>query len=81
MNKLEKSEYVILSKNNCTNCDIVKELCDDYFIDYTVIKMEDLTDNEFNEIKPKDAKIYPFVFKNKEFIGGFKELRKILLQT
>lgn len=76
-----KTTYLIVSKNDCIQCEMVKDLLDDYFIEYTVIKKEDLTDQQLNEIKPKIAKTYPFVFKNKEFIGGFNELRKILTTT
>ena len=76
-----KTTYSIVSKDNCIQCDMVKELLDDYFIEYTVIKKEDLSDEQLTTIKPKDAKTYPFVFKNKEFIGGFKELRRILITT
>ena len=81
MEKLQLSTYVIVSKNNCIQCEMVKDLLNDYFIEYTIIKAEDLTAGQLTEIKPKDAKTYPFVFKNKEYIGGFNELRKLLTTT
>ena len=76
-----KTTYLIVSKDDCVQCGMVKELLDDYFIEYTVIKKEDLSDEQLKAIKPEDAKTYPFVFKKKEFIGGFKELRKLLTTT
>ena len=81
MDKLQQctTSYFIVSKKNCIQCGMVEDLLNDYFIEYTIIKMEDLTTEQLTEIKPKDAKTYPFVFKDKEFIGGFKELRKLLI--
>ena len=70
--------YVIISKKNCIFCDMVNELLDDNFIDYTVIKIETLSEDELKEIKPEEAKKYPFIFKNKIYIGSYNELKKEL---
>jgi glutaredoxin len=76
--KNAKTEYVIISKVNCVYCDMVEELLKDNFIDYTVIKIEKLTPLELIDIKPEEAKKYPFVFKNHNYIGGYNELKKEL---
>jgi glutaredoxin len=76
--KNAKTDYVIISKKNCVFCDMVNELLDDNFIDYTVIKIETLSEDELKEIKPKEAKRYPFIFKNKIYIGSYNELKKEL---
>lgn len=74
----EKLKYVIISKNDCTYCEMVYELLDNEFIDYKVINVETLTEDELKEIKPIEAKKYPFVFEDKKYIGGYSELKKIL---
>jgi glutaredoxin len=71
-----KTDYVIISKNNCVYCDMVEELLKDAFIDYTIIKIETLTEDELKAIKPTEAKKYPFVFKNHKYVGGYNELKK-----
>lgn len=73
-----KTNYVIVSKKDCVFCDMVNELLDDNFIDYTVIKIETLTKEQLEEIKPKDATTYPFVFKDKIYIGSYNKLNKEL---
>tara|TARA_B110001450_G_scaffold47489_1_gene44199 strand:+ start:7369 stop:7617 length:249 start_codon:yes stop_codon:yes gene_type:complete len=80
MDKIKNAinDYVIISKKNCVFCDMVNELLDDNFIDYTVIKIETLSEDELNEIKPEEAKKYPFIFKNKIYIGSYNELKKEL---
>ena len=71
-----KTDYVIISKNNCIYCDMVEELLKDAFIDYTIIKIETLTEDELKAIKPTEANKYPFVFKNHKYVGGYNELKK-----
>jgi glutaredoxin len=80
MEKIEEAndKYIIISKDNCTYCEMVYELLNDKFIDYKVIKVETLTDDELKEIRPKEAKKYPFVFEDKKYIGSYSELKKIL---
>lgn len=72
------NDYIVISKNECVYCHMVEELLNDNFIDYTLIKIETLTDAELIEIKPTEAKKYPFVFKNHKYIGGYNELKKEL---
>jgi glutaredoxin len=80
MDKIKNAltDYIIISKVNCVYCDMVEELLKDNFIDYTVIKIETLTNDELKAIKPIEAKKYPFVFKSNKYIGGYNELKKEL---
>ena len=41
MEKIEEAndKYIIISKDNCTYCEMVYELLNDKFIDYKVIKV------------------------------------------
>tara|TARA_Y100000389_G_C17405320_1_gene487682 strand:- start:714 stop:983 length:270 start_codon:yes stop_codon:yes gene_type:complete len=80
MEKIEEADgkYIIISKDDCIYCEMVYELLNDNFIDYKIIKVETLTNDELIQIKPKEAKKYPFVFENKKYIGSYSELKKIL---
>lgn len=72
-------EWVVISKDNCIYCDMVFELFDDSFIEYKILKTnKHLSPEQLAEIKPPDAKSYPFIFHNKKYFGGYRELKKEL---
>lgn len=71
-------EWVVVGKPKCLYCDMVYELFDENFLDYLKINSADLTQEELGELRPQNAKVYPFIYKNGSFFGGYKELNKFL---
>lgn len=68
--------WVVVGKPDCLYCDMVYELFDDNFVDYLKINSTNLTPEELAELRPKEAKVYPFIYKEGSFFGGFKELNR-----
>lgn len=78
--------YTIYSKSGCKNCSLAKSLlinkkinfflinCDDFLIDY---KNEFL--NFMEKIIKKSYKMFPMIFYDGKFIGGYKELEDFLI--
>lgn len=84
MDKIKNSsvDLVIISKSKCLYCDMTLELLNDNNIDYIKFNIEvDLTKEELKEIKPINAKIYPFIFKNNIYIGGYKEIKQQIINN
>ena len=57
---------------------MVFELFDDSFLNIKYLKLINIYHRTTFEIKPPDAKSYPFIFHNKKYFGGYKELKKEL---
>ena len=73
MDKIESKGYTMVSKEGCLYCDMSEELFTDMGVEYKKIYMDK---DEILGIISKDKGIYPFIFKDGEFIGSFKELNK-----
>ena len=80
-----KIGFTIYSKSGCINCNNVKKLLKDRFISYTIIDCDDFLfdDKELflNFIKVNaglEWKIFPMVFHNGKFVGGYDEVFKYL---
>lgn len=72
--------FTIYSKSGCTNCDSIKKLLDDNKIEYIIINCDEYlnTNKDFflevmYTLAGKQIKIFPFVFRDNKFIGGYKE--------
>jgi glutaredoxin len=78
--------YTIYSKSGCPNCTKAKKLlisenvdvidCDEYLLDD---KEEFLS--FMSILIGKDYRMFPMIFKNSVFIGGYTELQKYYLQN
>jgi|688.fasta_scaffold519053_2 glutaredoxin len=72
--------FTIYSKSNCINCDNIKKLLEDNKLEYNVINCDNyLNENknfflEFMKlITRQECKMFPIVFSDQKFIGGYKE--------
>ena len=67
--------YTIYTKRDCMFCDKVKHLLRDKKI--VLVECDDIDRDEFLEfidnLTPYCHRTFPYVFKNKVFIGGFTE--------
>lgn len=79
------NEITVYSKSGCINCSKVKKLLKDKHFKFTIIDCDDfiLEDKEYflNFIKIKVGylcNIFPMVFEDNIFIGGFEETIKYL---
>ena len=83
-------EYTIYSKSGCTNCRKVKALLNENGITFSLIDCDEylleckqeflLFINSIIAINI-ECKMFPMVFDNKHFIGGFKETKEHLEKT
>ena len=72
--------FTIYSKSGCLNCDNIKKLLDDNKLEYNVINCDKYlnTNKDFfikfiYELAKKEIKVFPMVFKDNLFVGGYKE--------
>jgi glutaredoxin len=76
------ASVIIHSKTNCIYCVKVKELCQNYNIQYVEIlydpKKEDYEDRKNRLLSLTSWKTFPQIFVDTEFIGGYNEFQKKL---
>jgi glutaredoxin len=72
--------FTIYSKSGCHNCTNVKNLLKEKNISFNMIDCDDylIEDKDnflqfINNIANKDCKIFPMVFFDEKFIGGYNE--------
>lgn len=71
--------WTIIGKENCTYCGMSIELLNNNFIEFNKLDSSIFTQEEINNIKIiNNIKSYPFIYKDKEFIGGYRELKNYL---
>ncbi len=75
-----KKGFTIYSKSGCINCDNLKKLLDDNKLEYNVINCDEYLVNNKDfflkficELSKKEIKVFPMVFKDDLFVGGYKE--------
>lgn len=79
----EKGQITVYSKSGCINCTKVKTLLKDKSIDFNIIDCDEFI-LEYKEeflsfiqtLIGKEYKMFPMVFDNNKFIGGFNETNK-----
>jgi len=76
-------EFVVLTKSNCRFCLKVKELLKDKSVNIIICDkfLVDKRDEFLNYIKDLigyEYKLFPMVFRNKKFIGGYSETYQII---
>lgn len=69
-------DWMIITKKDCDYCDYAKDLLNNHFQDFTRICREDLTEEEFTFVKPKDVKTFPIIYHKGEYFGGYKQLKQ-----
>jgi glutaredoxin len=79
----ETNKFTIYSKSGCPNCIKVKNFLKEKQIVYTVINCDEfiLEDKEgfielIQKLANKEYKLFPMVFDNNQFIGGYTETVK-----
>jgi glutaredoxin len=79
------SGFTIYSKSGCYNCSKVKDLIKSENFEYILILCDDyLIENRdkflifLNEKTGKEINMFPVVFYNGQFIGGYKETQTFL---
>ena len=64
---------VIVSKDGCKYCDLARVFLSQKKVSYTVLEQSDV---DIDDVKKwTQHKTFPFIFWNREFIGGYDELR------
>jgi glutaredoxin len=76
----EKNQFTIYSKSGCINCSKVKTLLKQKSLAFNIIDCDEFileNKEEFltfiKEIIGKEYKMFPMVFDNNKFIGGYNE--------
>lgn len=70
---------VIYSKNQCQQCTQAKMILDMKKIPYDLKMLDvDFTREELSELAPSQRS-FPVIFKDGELVGGFIELRKLIM--
>jgi glutaredoxin len=77
---LSNNKFTIYSKSGCPNCIKVKRLLQEKQINFIVVDCDEfiLEDKEaflqfIQNLTNKEYKLFPMVFDNNQFIGGFNE--------
>lgn len=80
-----KSQITVYSKSGCINCSKIKALLTEKKLYFNVIDCDEFileNKEEFlafiHKLIGKEYKMFPMVFDNNKFIGGYKETLKIL---
>ena len=69
---------VIYSKDKCQQCDSAKLLCQMKGVEFEVKKLDvDYTKEDILALVPQ-ARSFPLIFKDGEYLGGLVELRQSL---
>ena len=81
----QKGQITVYSKSGCINCSKVKTLLKDKSMEFTVIDCDEFileNKEEFllfmQSLIGKEYRMFPMVFDNNEFIGGYNETTKYL---
>lgn len=82
----EKNQITVYSKSGCINCSKVKTLLKDKNLAFNVIDCDEFileNKEEFllfiQTLTGKEYRMFPIVFDNKEFIGGYNETDKYII--
>jgi glutaredoxin len=81
-------QFTVYSKSGCINCTRVKQLLQEKQVKYNIIDCDEyiLEDKSgfldcIRDLAEKEYKMFPMVFFNKSFIGGFKETEEYFQKT
>jgi len=77
--------FTVYSKSGCINCNKLKKLLDDNLSVYNIINCDEylIEDKEsflffIKNLAQKESKVFPMIFNNGIFIGGFNETQEFL---
>ena len=81
----KNGEITVYSKSGCSGCTFVKRLLQEKNVFYSIIDCDEyiLEQKEdfllfIHELAGKEYKMFPMVFDDKKFIGGFNETNNYL---
>ena len=83
----QNATYIILSKSKCKYCDLSKDLLKEKQLEFSTIDCDKYLKtqrdkNKFLEdmcdIIEHEYMMFPMIFKDKKFVGGFNELNESL---
>jgi glutaredoxin len=81
----ENNQITVYSKSGCPNCIKVKQLLKNKHINFTVVDCDEyILENKeeflqfIQTLAKKEFRIFPMVFDNMLFIGGFKETEQYI---
>jgi glutaredoxin len=80
LQNVKEDEWIIFTLNSCSSCTKAKELFNLHKIKYNQIEVkESERKNVLSDLKDNtgDYKYFPIIFKNKQFIGGYDDLKKM----
>ena len=76
-------QFTVYSKSGCINCTRVKQLLQEKQVKYNIVDCDEyiLEDKSgfldcIRDLAGQEYKMFPMVFFNKSFIGGFKETQE-----
>ena len=76
----EKDQITVYSKSGCINCTKVKTMLKEKGLEFTIIDCDEFileNKEEFlafiKNMVGKEYRMFPMVFRNSEFIGGYNE--------
>ena len=80
-----KNGFTIYSKSGCPNCMNVKKLLQENKIEHLVIDCDEYLIEErekfiefIEKICKKEVNIFPIIFFDEKFVGGFKETKEYI---
>lgn len=80
-----ESGFTIYSKSSCTNCIKVKKFFKENNINFNLINSDEyiIQDKDFflsfiKEISNTEVKMFPIIFYDKKFVGGYNETIKFV---
>jgi glutaredoxin len=83
--KPEEAGFTIYSKSGCPNCTRIKKIMTEKKLAFVEINCDEylIEDKEFflsfiKKLAEKEYKIFPMIFNNGTFIGGFNETQEFL---
>ena len=78
-----KTGFTIYSKSGCPNCIVVKKILQENKLVYSVINCDEyiIEDKKLflkfiSQLAEKECNVFPIVFFDGKFVGGFKETKE-----
>ena len=81
-----KTGFTIYSKSGCPNCKNVKKLLEENKMEFYIIDCDEYLIEEKDKflefianICKKEVKVFPMIFFDGKFVGGFKETKEYVI--
>ncbi len=83
--KPKEKDFTVYSKSDCINCRKIKDLLKSEKLNFVVIDCDEylFEDKEnflsfINHYTKSNCRVFPMVFYNGEFVGGFNETKSVI---